>query len=242
MKVLNKRNIILGLICIAIYIFIIIAFQFIPTFEEINLPQSISKSAYVTFLNFLIYFVLLIALTITNHHELIADFKKAKKHSFINFIGYVIAGYFLLLFFASIGNTITMLLGGSNTSINQEAVVESLTGDLSILAIITTAIIGPIVEELVFRKSIFMICDGLKINRIITILICGISFGLIHVIGGGDYVQVFPYIFMGLAISIIYNITDSIYVPILVHIMQNSISIISILYLLPYLEQIQGQI
>ena len=65
----------------------------------------------------------------------------------------------------------------------------------------------------------------------VILLISSILFGLIHVISAGDFVQVFPYIFMGLTLGRLEIKNENIYPSIFVHIFINGLSTAMIFYM-----------
>lgn len=232
------------IIAVVIYIFLMYFLPgLIPEYQELIdkgiLPSTITPETFSIIMNMTIYVTLFIVVSILIKNELVEDFVSLKTYDKKDIFANSVVGYFLLAVGSGIGSSITIALGGTGNSENQQAIAKILTSEYGFVMIICIALIGPIVEEFIFRKSLFALCDKLKINRIITILITSALFGLIHVTSGGDYVEVFPYIFMGIAMGIAYNMSKNIIVPIIVHIFQNTLSVVSILYLLPLLEQLQ---
>ncbi|MFA6842817.1 MAG: type II CAAX endopeptidase family protein [Bacilli bacterium] len=147
----------------------------------------------------------------------------------------------LICFLANIiGSLISSFFSNASTSVNQTEVNNILGGTYGILFIPIITIIGPIVEELVFRGGIL---DGLvkvKVPSWIAVLLSAALFGFIHV-SAGDYSQIFSYLFMGIALGAIYVKTKSIYTSIITHILINSISV-SLFYLATLAESILSQI
>ena len=97
--------------------------------------------------------------------------------------------------------------------------------------IVFIVVVGPIVEELVFRKSMHEILRSLKLPTWLVLGISSVLFGLIHVISAGDFVEVFPYILMGVTIGSLEIKTKNIYPSIFVHIFINALSTAMIFYL-----------
>lgn len=138
-----------------------------------------------------------------------------------------------------------LLLGLSDTSDNQEALNNVLFGPYKIGIIVTVVLMAPVIEELVFRKSIHTcIMPNTKSieSRIIRVLVSGICFGMLHVISPiiqyisiGEFVnalrallQVFPYLVMGFVFGALYEVNDGNVIPgIIVHAAWNTISVIS---------------
>ncbi len=92
--------------------------------------------------------------------------------------------------------------------------------------------ICPLVEELVFRYAMIRIFNC----KLLGVFISAFSFGMIHCISKmiilQDYLQIvtsIPYIILGLGFALIYIESHNIYIPLLVHIALNGLSVISTL-------------
>lgn len=87
-----------------------------------------------------------------------------------------------------------------------------------------------------------MVCSGMilliisRMNRVITkpkldritgitfIVLSSVSFGIPHVIRAGDFENLAPYVLSGFVLSVLYVVTKTLYVPILLHMINNIIS------------------
>ena len=123
------------------------------------------------------------------------------------------------MFFMYVGNSIsTMLMTAVSTGLGrvpENAVSSLLDGTNVILSIIVVGIIGPIVEELMFRK-LFM--DRLSIyGDAIAILFPALIFGLFH----GNLYQFFYAFFLGIVFGYIYLKTGKIIHSTILHIFIN---------------------
>lgn len=232
------------LISITLYIILMYVLPIIiPDYNSLIasgiLPNTVTPEMFSIFMNLLIYVTLFISLIILLKEDLVEDFVSLKQIEKKDIFANSLVGYFLLVIGSSVGSSITIALGGTGSSENQQVIERILKSEYGFLMIICVALIGPIVEELIFRKSLFALGDKCKLNRIITIILSSVFFGLIHVISGGDFVEVFPYVFMGLAMGISYQMSKTLLVPVIVHVFQNTLSVVSIMILLPLLEQMQ---
>ncbi len=145
----------------------------------------------------------------------------------------VLVGCFIVYGAMYAGSIITMLLGGETNSENQNYIEELLRSSSSFLLIPVLCVIGPVVEELVFRGALQGSLAKLKMPKILSVIIAGTLFGLIHVMEAGDYIQLPAYLFGGLAFGFIYFKSENIYVSMSVHIIYNSVSIwLSYIYIL----------
>lgn len=78
--------------------------------------------------------------------------------------------------------------------------------------------LGPIVEELMFRGIIFRLLE--QHNVYIAFILSSFLFGLWHM----EFIQSVYTIFLGIATAIIYFRTQSMFYPILIHILNNFLS------------------
>lgn len=118
------------------------------------------------------------------------------------------------------------------TSLNQFSLIDQLGSKFAILAIVNIVIFAPIVEELVFRKAAFSLFK----NKWVALVISSLVFGLIHVTGEQTalalLVNLIIYSLSGVALGYIYIKNDeNIWIPIYVHLINNLISSILIIFL-----------
>lgn len=110
-----------------------------------------------------------------------------------------------------------------NEIANNEEAIRSYISASPIIMIINTAIMAPLLEELVFRKSFRCIFK----NKYIFVLVSGIVFGALHVIFSIDnvyeYLYILPYSSLGIALAYMYYKTDNICCPIIMHSIHNAI-------------------
>ncbi len=230
---------------------ILISLIVVKVFEGMNLSITI-KENYNTassIINLVVYVILFIAVIIINHKELISDFKEyANKKD--NIVLKVLAAYgifYIINIFCSVlvsnieyyGNFMNNVLGNHkeivSTAQNQSDIEEMLQGNGFIFMFLSAGILGPICEEVVFRKAFFNVCKTKEMG----ILLSSLCFGLIHItssIGVYDTYSMIlmsmPYIFSGIALGLIYLKNDcNIVVPTIVHMLSNIISMVGILFL-----------
>ena len=165
------------------------------------------------------YVVFLIILFIKYHKYLIEKWKdfwtNKKKYSTIAFKWWSI-GFCLMLVINQILNRIVHGVGAN------EETVQALLDSEPILAFIATTLFAPIIEELIYRKSLQ---DCFR-NKTLYIVISGLIFGLIHVIGSSnplDYLFIISYGLFGACFAKILSDTDNIYSTIMVHMFHNGI-------------------
>lgn len=151
--------------------------------------------------------------------DLKEDFKKIKK-DFNKNMDITIKYWFLGLIIMVVSNLIINFFIRNATAVN-EVNVQTLIKESSVLALIVFGVIGPIVEELVFRKSFRDVLSDKNF-----ILISGLIFGSLHVIlslnSTWDLFYLIPYCSLGIAFSTIYYKTDNIFFSIFTHIFHNT--------------------
>ncbi|WP_066191386.1 MULTISPECIES: CPBP family intramembrane glutamic endopeptidase [Gracilibacillus] len=100
--------------------------------------------------------------------------------------------------------------------------------------IMIIAILGPILEELVFRKAIFGTLYK-RMNFFFAALLSGVVFAVVHM----DFSHILIYTAVAMVLSFIYVETKRILVPIIVHMSMNTIAIIAQLSIDP--EELEEQ-
>lgn len=113
-----------------------------------------------------------------------------------------------------------------NVSNNEQLVRSSITL-APFYMLFTCSIVAPIFEEMVFRRSL----RGFIKNKWLFIILSGTLFGLLHVIGSYnsplDFLYVIPYGSMGCCFAYLYATTGNISLPIIVHMIHNTILVSS---------------
>ena len=99
-----------------------------------------------------------------------------------------------------------------------------------LLMIINTCILAPFVEEGIFRLSIRKVFN----NKYLFILVSGLIFRFMHIFPTElplyvALIESLNYVTMGLLLAYIYNETDNIYVVVIIHALNNLLSMLMIL-------------
>ena len=107
-----------------------------------------------------------------------------------------------------------------------EAIIRAEIKKAPIYMIISCCVTAPLFEELLFRK---MPSTILK-NKYLFIIFSGLIFGLLHVIGTSssplEYLYIIPYGAMGSSFAYLLYKTDNLTLPILVHMLHNTILVL----------------
>lgn len=206
-----------------------------------NNPNN--KTFTITLTNLLIYAIMSFIFIFVLNKYYAQQFHTFKR-KFFYFIGLAIAGWIFGLFLNIFIDKIMEIFNfTSRASQNQEAIVESFKYPLLVIPMVIFG--APIVEETIFRGVIFNFARNLKLpykmNIVLAFILSSTLFGMIHVFGAyitsGDPTELLlgiSYAAIGFVLTLLYYITDNIFVPMVMHFIQNSFSVIVIL-LLPLL-------
>jgi membrane protease YdiL (CAAX protease family) len=200
--------------------------------EFIDYTGSSLSPFYQSLYQIVLYVILLLLLLRFLMHDLTYDFKlfKLVKNQWLVII---VTGYLYVMLGNYFSNFISTLLSNAfsmpiNESINQISIVRMLNSEGVVFIVLSAVVIGPIVEELVFRKSIF----GLIHNPKVALVISSLVFGAIHLTAEASIVTALingvSYFTIGLVFGYIYiKNNKNIMAPIVVHILSNLISVIA---------------
>ena len=151
--------------------------------------------------------------------------------SFGTCMGHIIRTQIGMIVFMAVMSFIRSKLGLS-TSRNQRG-INNLVQKHRFYYTVMAVIFAPFVEELVFRGAIFNSFRA-KGNKTAGYVVSSFLFGLIHVLSSllaGDFADclfIFLYAGMGLALSYVYDRTDSVFCSILLHMLNNAISLLGV--------------
>lgn len=210
---------------------------FLADYHEVEGPITELSEFGSAFLNFLIYLVLLPILLYMLRVEISGDFK-AFKDMKSQWISIIVIGYLYLILGNVISEYASDFLGdilelAPAEAINQMVIMRALNSSGAIFMILSAVIMGPIVEELIFRKSIIGLFKSNKMGLIVS----SVLFGSIHLIGEPSIlaalVNGISYFVMGFIFGYIYlKNNKNIMAPIAVHILSNLISILALLFII----------
>ena len=171
----------------------------------------------------LIIYQILMALVIVYIYKkiIITDFKTFIKNNIKYFKEYI-KYWFLMLILMISSNLIVTFFTTTDIANNQNTIIETLKV-APIYTFILTVFVAPILEELVFRLSFRKIFS----NNILFILLSGLVFGSMHVIGTCehliDLLFIIPYSIPGFIFAYVYTKSKNICVPISLHFIHNGI-------------------
>ena len=133
-------------------------------------------------------------------------------------ISFIFDNSFLFNFFKYFNDVLT---GKKNITVYDILVLEKLQRPrFEPFMLIGTVIIGPIFEEIFYRGLLYNKLKEIS-NAFIGVLISSILFALLHIPKYGFGINTFFLFLVGILLAYCYEKTDNIYVPILVHSINN---------------------
>lgn len=161
-----------------------------------------------------------------------AELGKSKK-SFVNDILKYFVLFMALKIFSSIITTIVGYIIGIQIgeSENQNTIIL-ITEAAPIITLISTALLAPIVEEGIFRLALRKIIS----NKYLFVILSGLIFGFMHIFPTDLNTAValtysITYVTMGVYLAYIYVETDNIWYGIIIHALNNLLSMIAIIFM-----------
>ncbi|MFB7639923.1 CPBP family intramembrane glutamic endopeptidase [Peribacillus butanolivorans] len=192
-------------------------FMLIGSLSEMPADElKVKAAAYWIVFSFLAALTLILILMRKDMRERIDTRNQA---SIPTSILWAIAGVFLALIAQSLAGSIEQMLGVKSESENTQNLI-SLIYEVP-MVIFVTSVIGPILEEILFRKIIFGSLNK-RFNFFISALISSVIFGLAH----GELEHLLLYSAMGFTFAFLYAKTGRILVSMVAHIAMNTLVII----------------
>ena len=196
-------------------------------FDGVKLLASLMPSAIA---NYLVYVVLALYGSFLFKDRLIKQWNEIRKTKRRFFFGVLTGWLFLFLMnvvFEFVSEMLKQFFGLVGQGLNQSN-IQSTFQEQPILIAVFACVIGPLVEELIFRQTLL----GYLRNSLptwLSIFIVGFAFALTHMhsLDLSEWVGAVGYLGAGLALSITYvKEKENIYYPLLIHMLSNSLSLI----------------
>lgn len=224
MEKLKKIAIFIGLFLI----FLFSSLFYIIPLEILNIDYNTLNSSMKVLLSIGSSLIIILILVIVYHKdlkEMLSDYKKNYKEYFD--LG--LKCWFVGLVIMCLSNILISMLTPVHEA-NNEVLVQNMLKASPFLSFISSSLLAPFIEEMIFRKSLGDIFD----NKYFKIIISALIFGILHVIFSFntwyDFLYIIPYGALGGAFAYILTKKNNIFIPITFHVLHNSIiTIISII-------------
>ena len=216
------------------YLFVIIYFSgaiFFQTRLSENVLLNIHGNTkfWDTYFEIIYYGIFAVACLLFYKNKIAASIKKIKITDF-KYIG--IALIFIII--TMVASAIILSYNGIGESANQEA-INNYISDYGIITLLVVIILGPFVEEIVFRGIIYYLLREKKENLariIVANFITSLMFAIYHcdiksllVFNVEQILSIIPLFFLGVGIAYVQEKTSNISCSIVTHIVINLISI-----------------
>ena len=195
------------------YAFKLLAYSFNINYYALDIKNRII----FTLITSMIYLLIIIFLYRKELKEELKDFK-------FEYIYKNIIFYFIGIVLMALINTLLTKLTNQHLSGNEIQIREYIN-KYPIYMIFSTVIFAPIIEELMFRKSLKNIFKF----KYLFIILSGLIFGIAHITNFKDVNELLfsiPYIIMGIDFAYIYYRTNNIFTTITFHLCHNLILLI----------------
>lgn len=166
----------------------------------------------------IIDFIYIILMLFIYRKEIIIDIKDFKKN-YKEYLSKYVLVYMVGVILMGIINIILTKITKIELSGNEEG-IRILIKEVPLYMFFSTVIYAPIIEELIFRKSIRNIFK----NKYIFIIISGVIFGVLHISDFSNINEILfgiPYIIMGIDFAYIYYKTNNIFTTMSFHMIHN---------------------
>ncbi len=219
---MKNKNLLKNIIklCICFFLFFYRTIFIIPIIKIFNINTKKMNTETEIILSLIGNIIFGIVIFLIYRKELIKEWK-IFKNNFSDNIDTSIKYWLLGLAGMVISNLIINFVLNGGQAINEQG-VQKMIDNSPLIMLITAGIIGPINEELVFRKSFKNVFK----NKWLFILISGIVFGYLHVSSADSLTQflyIIPYSSLGIAFATTYYKTDTVFSSIFSHMLHNTI-------------------
>ena len=210
-----------------ILIFVIL-YTVLFVFGGVKLLAYLMPSAIANYLKYLVYVVLALYGSFLCKDRLIQQWNEIRKTKRKFFFGVLKGWLFFILMtaiFEFVSEMLKQFLGLVGQGLNQSNLQSNFQGQPLLIAVFA-CIIGPLVEELLFRQILLRNLRK-SLPSWLSIFLVGLVFSLTHMhsLSLSEWISAVSYLGGGLVFSIIYvKEKENIYYPLLVHILGNSLS------------------
>ena len=209
-----------AIITILLFIFISLV-EYIPI-KLLNLDINNLSPVETVLLSIFAYVIQILIIFFMYRKELKRDFKNFK-NNFWEHADTAIKYWMIGLLVMMVSNLLIQILTPSKMANNEQS-VDNIIKSVPFLAMILTTCLAPFTEEMTFRKAFSDIFKG---HKIAFILVSGILFGSLHVVGSVtalyDYFYIIPYSALGIAFAAMDAKHNNIFPSIMIHMIHNGL-------------------
>lgn len=185
----------------------------------------VGEATILSWMQFVTFGVLTAVFILMFGRHLLAEFKKIK--GFWHYFRHVLGGWALLIFLLVASQLFLAYLRGGEVEVAQnQYIIEGMMDSYPLIMAVTVVFFAPFIEEVVFRLAMMNLIKW----PVAGILASSFIFGLMHVIGD-DFLNILPYMAMGIPLGLSYHRTKNIWYPIGIHFLQNLMGALMILLL-----------
>ncbi|MBQ3142602.1 MAG: CPBP family intramembrane metalloprotease [Bacilli bacterium] len=199
---------------------LIILSMFVATYYISMFLGFISNDEIQNLIANLIYLIILIYIF---RKEIFFSFKNIKGN-FKKILNIGFKYWSLGIFIMIVSNLVINLFIFKGSIAENEEMARSIIIASPIYGFISSVIIAPFLEEIIFRVSLKRVFN----NKYIYAVFSGIIFGLMHAISGSptwlDLVYIIPYGALGFAFGLMYAETDNVFTSVIMHALHNLMS------------------
>jgi len=226
--------------------FIIVQVAVIPVgiviglmYQDLTQAELVEKIMPYQFGAFVLGAIAVIILGNTHKDKNIFE-RSEKKSPLYATVLWIIGGTFLAYISQIVAGLINVyLLGNPVESQNTEGIIDMVLG--APYMVILVVVLGPIIEEYVFRRAIFAELYELmaKMNKVVAFLLAGLISGVVFALAHWDFTHIIIYLAMSYTFSFVYLMTKRLIVPIMVHMLMNGIVVLLQVALKDQIEAIE---
>ncbi|MBI5974789.1 intramembrane glutamic endopeptidase MroQ [Staphylococcus canis] len=218
------RRWIVALLTIVIYLLA----QFLPAIFQslgfISASQSMSalkESIYIQVAAFVVAAIIIIFLHQRVKNPMAYELRAKERKRYI--LPWILAGLGIVFIGQIIANLISIWLFDVNAASENTLLLTRIARQMPIF-IVLIAVVGPILEEFVFRKVIFgEIYHAVRAKPIVKYLIAGVVSSSIFAIAHVDFSHFLTYFIMGMIFAFFYIYTNRLSIAIGIHMAQNAL-------------------
>lgn len=187
-------------------------------------PDGLTVTLYTLYM--IAYMSIYLAIIIYIYREDLSESFKDLRKNFLDYLDLGIPAWLLGLLAMIVLNVFIGAFTPNDLAGNEEAVRE-LVSLAPIYMVFSAVIFAPIIEELIFRKSL----SNITSNKWLYIILSGLLFGAAHIVGSYrnvyDLFYILPYGVLGSIFAYVYYKTKNISLTIMLHMFHNSYGLLA---------------